>query len=295
MHHLDPDQLRSFVAIAEAGSFTRAADLVAKTQSAVSMQIRRLEERVGASLFERDGRTSRLTADGERLLPFARRLLKLHAEALQAFDSSLEAGLVRLGVPDDYAGFLPEILGRFACSRPLVEMTVVCKDSIDLIDLALKGDLDIAIVTHIPSRERPIPRILRREALVWVTSERHNASEEKPLPLAVASPQCPWRQAATDELAKLDRDYRIAFSSWNTAAVIAAVVAGLGVSVLPPFLVQPGMRVLTSADGFPPLPDCEIAVVRTPQSHSALIDSLYEHIVASLSRRSEAPGAPVAA
>jgi DNA-binding transcriptional LysR family regulator len=281
---LDPDQLRTFVAIAETGSFTRAATLVARTQSAVSMQMRRLEERVGRPLFERDGRASRLTAEGERMLPHARRILKAQAEALQAFDDGAEAGLVRLGVPDDYAGFLPEVLGRFACCRPLVEITVECKESADLIDLVQAGELDIAIITHIPSRERPLPRILRREPLVWVTSERHNVHEETPLPLAVGSVQCRWRQAAAERLEAIGRDYRIAFSSFNTAAVVAAVQGGLGASVLPPFLLQPGIRALTPGDGFPPLPDCEIAVIRSPNAGSPLIDSLHQHIVEGLSK-----------
>jgi DNA-binding transcriptional LysR family regulator len=282
---LDPDQLRTFVAIAETGSFTRAADMVARTQSAVSMQMRRLEERVGKPLFERNGRTSRLTGEGERLLPHARRILKAQAEALQAFGDGADAGLVRLGVPDDYAGFLPEILGRFTCCHPLVEITVECQQSANLIDLVQANALEIAIITLLPSRERPIPHILRREPLVWVTSERHNVHEASPLPLAVFSVECRWRQLAVDQLAKAGRDYRTAFSSWNSAAVIAAINAGLGVSVLPIFLVQPGMRVLSPGEGFPPLPDCEIAVIRAPDANNRVIDTLHEYIVDSLSQR----------
>jgi DNA-binding transcriptional LysR family regulator len=282
---LDPDQLRTFLAIAETGSFTRAADMVARTQSAVSMQMRRLEDRVGKPLFERDGRATRLTGEGERLLPHARRILKAQAEALKAFDDGEEAGLVRLGVPDDYAGFLPEILGRFACCRPLVEITVVCKESAELMDMVQANELEIAIITHIPSRDRPLPHILRREPLVWVSSERHNVHEESPLPLALGSVQCRWRQAAIEQLARIDRDYRIAFSSWNSAAVIAAVQGGLGATVLPPFLLQPGMRVLAAGDGFPPLPECEIAVIRAPDSSNRLIDVLHQHIVDGLAQR----------
>lgn len=287
MTPIDPDQLRTFLAIAETGSFTRAADMVARTQSAVSMQMRRLEERVGKPLFQRDGRATRLTTEGERLLPHARRILKAQAEALRAFDDGDGAGLVRLGVPDDYAGFLPEILGRFACCRPLVEITVECQESARLTDLVRASDLDLAIVTHVPSGDRPLPHILRREPLVWVTSERHNVHEGLPLPLAVGSVQCRWRQAAMEQLAKHDRDYRVAFSSWNTAAVIAAVQGGLGASVLPPFLLQPGMRVLAAGDGFPPLPDCEIAVIRAPNSDgNRVVDALYEYIIDGLSQRS---------
>src|SRR5215468_6881509 len=105
---LDLDQLRTFVAIAETGSFTRAADVVFKTQSAVSMQMRRLEERIGKPIFERDGRASKLTEDGERLLDYARRIVKLNMDAVSAFSENELTGRVRLGVPDDYADrYLP--------------------------------------------------------------------------------------------------------------------------------------------------------------------------------------------
>src|SRR5437867_1636039 len=130
---IDVDQLRSFLAIAETGSFTRAADVVHKTQSAVSMQMKRLEERVGRPVFARDGRASKLTEDGERLLDFARRIVKLNIEALAAFDEKELAGRVRLGVPDDYADrYLPEIMARFSRAYPGVELTVICEPSVDL-------------------------------------------------------------------------------------------------------------------------------------------------------------------
>ena len=127
---MDVDHLRSFIAIAETGSFTRAAELVHKTQSAVSMQMKRLEERVGRPIFVRDGRASRLTDDGERLLDYARRIVKLNVEALAAFSDGELRGRVRLGVPDDYADrFLPEIMARFSRAYPGVELTVVCEPS----------------------------------------------------------------------------------------------------------------------------------------------------------------------
>ena len=125
---LDIDQLRTFMAIADTGSFTRAADVVFKTQSAVSMKMKRLEERIGKPLFERDGRASRLTEDGERLLDYARRIVKLNMEAVSAFATAELTGRVRLGVPDDYADrYLPEILARFSRSNPRAEVTVICE------------------------------------------------------------------------------------------------------------------------------------------------------------------------
>ena len=280
--NLDPDQLRTFAAIADTGSFTRAADTVAKTQSAVSMQMRRLEERVGKPLFERDGRASRLTADGERLLPYARRILKLNAETIAAFEENPESGTVRLGMPDDYAAFLPEILSRFAASRPLAEISLVCSPTPMLIDALAGNELDIAIVTYVPAKGRPEPLIVRREPLVWVTSDRFAVHQETPLPLALGNPLCDWRRAAIAGLEAIGRDHRIAFSSWNAAAVGAAVNAGLAVSALPASAVTGGIRVLGEDDGFPHLPACEIGVLRGPNADTQLADALVEHVIASL-------------
>src|SRR5881397_41544 len=178
---LDVDQLRTFLAIAETGSFTRAADIVHKTQSAVSMQMKRLEERLGRSIFARDGRASKLTEDGERLLDYARRIVKLNVEALAAFSDSELSGRVRLGVPDDYADrYLPEIMARFSRAYPGVELTITCQSSIELID---ENELDLAIVTNCEGA-RPAESF-RRERLLWVSSNRHSIHLEERLPLAL--------------------------------------------------------------------------------------------------------------
>ena len=125
---LDLDQLQTFIMIADTGSFTRAADEVHRTQSAVSMQMRRLEERIGKALFEKDGRTNKLTEEGERLLSYARRMIHLNRETLAAFDDRRLEGTIRIGTPDDYADrFLPEIMARFSRSNPRVELTVICE------------------------------------------------------------------------------------------------------------------------------------------------------------------------
>lgn len=280
--HIDPDQLRTFIAIAETGSFTRAANAVAKTQSAVSMQMRRLEERVGRPLFARDGRASRLSTEGERLLPFARRLMKLQAETVAAFALDDDSGTVRLGTPDDYAAFLPEILGRFSASRPLAELTVECAPTPFLVQAIHRDELDIAIITHVAARDHQTPIIVRCEPLFFVTSERHNVHEEVPLPLALGSAHCDWRRTALACLSERGLATRVAFSSWSASAVSAAVTAGLAVSVLPASAIIAGMRILGPEDGFPRLPHAEIGVLRSASAATPLADALVEHILASL-------------
>lgn len=283
---IDVDQLRTFIAIAETGSFTKAAEVVHKTQSAVSMQMKRLEERLDRPIFARDGRASKLTEDGERLLDYARRIVKLNIEALTAFSDGALSGHVRLGVPDDYADrYLPEIMARFSRAYPGVELTVICEPSVDLIERIEVNDLDLAIITTTEST-RPA-ETFRQERLLWVTSSRHPTHNEDPIPLAIGRPSCAWRRILVEKLESMGRPYRVLYSSGNAGAISAAVLAGLAISILPESGLRPGMRVLTPADGFPELPFCRIGLVRNPHEASALADALAEHIVSSLDNLSE--------
>jgi DNA-binding transcriptional LysR family regulator len=273
---IDIDQLRTFIAIAETGSFTKAADVVHKTQSAVSMQMKRLEERLNKPIFARDGRASKLTDDGERLLDYARKIVKLNLDALAAFSGPELSGRVRLGVPDDYADrYLPEIMARFSRSYPGVELTVLCEPSVDLLRRIDANDLDLAIITATETQRTA--EQFRQERLLWVTSVRHATHTENPLPLALGKQSCAWR-----------RPHRVIYTSSNAGAYVAAVLSGLAVSVVPESTLRPGMRVLTPADGFPDLPHCRIGLVRNPHESSALADALAEHIISSLDNLSEA-------
>ena len=198
---IDVDQLRTFIAIAETGSFTKAAEVVNKTQSAVSMQMKRLEERLERPIFARDGRASKLTEDGQRLLDYARRIVKLNVETLAAFSDAELSGRVRLGVPDDYADrYLPEIMARFSRVYPGVELTVICEPSVDLLDRIDANEIDLAIVTNCESKRAS--ETFRRERLLWVTSNRHPTHLEERLPLALGRPTCSWRRIAIERHGK---------------------------------------------------------------------------------------------
>lgn len=278
---LDLDQLRTFVAVVDMGSFTRAAEDVFKTQSAVSMQVRKLEERLGAELFERGGRAVRLTDEGARLLTYARRMLALSQETLTAFDEAHIAGHVRIGLPDDYAErFLPEIMARFARSNPRVEMQIACETTSSLIEHLEKGHLDVALVC--PSRAHAWSEIVRREPLHFVTSGAHAAHEETIVPLAIGRSDCDWRRQGLEALDRMKRPYRVLFTSWSAQIVTSAVLAGLAVSVLPECALRPGMRVLTEEDGFPRLGDATIAVMRGRNSETPAVCALISHIRESL-------------
>ena len=278
---LDLDQLQTFISIADMGSFTKAAEEVHRTQSAVSMQMRRLEETIGKALFEKEGRTNRLTEDGEKLLAYARRLIRLNRETLAAFDDSSLEGHIRIGTPDDYADrFLPEIMARFSRSNPRVELSVVCEPTPSLREHIKRGNLDIAIVTH--NDQQAPSEVVRREPLLWVTSANHAVHEETPLPVAFGRPNCIWRRAGVDVLEEMGREYRVLFTSFSATVITAAVLSGLAVSVMAECALRPGMRVLTEADGFGDLPECQIGIMRGHSEHPKLVDALAQHIAESL-------------
>lgn len=292
---LDNDHLRTLIAIAETGSFTRAAEIVHKTQSAVSMQIRRLEERLDREIFVKEGRAARLTEDGERLLDYAYRMIRLNDEAVASFRQERLTGSVKLGVPDDYAErYLPQILARFTASNPGIEVVVVCEPTQCLVANLEACEIDMAIITH--SQRRAVGEILREEKLLWVTSQRHCTHAQRPVPLALGRDTCDWRRAATNRLNQNSTGFRVLYTSWNSSAVGAVVLAGLAVGVLPESAIRPGMRVLTDEDGFPELPTVKIALLRNPGARDHVTNALADHIVQSLDNLSlETPGALLAA
>jgi DNA-binding transcriptional LysR family regulator len=275
--NLDVDQLKTFLAIADTGSFTRAADDVNKTQSAVSMQMKRMEEQLGRPLFAKDGRGVRFTADGERLLEYACRIVALSDEAVSAFTRPDITGTIRFGTPDDYAErFLPEILARFSRTHPLVTVDVECISSIVLKDRIANGELDLAIIST--GGATPTGEIIRREPLIWATSARHSAHLLETLPVAVASMGCAWRKLAEDGLMKMGRGYRIAYTSSNSAAIDAAVLQGLAVGAMPEMCLRAGMRMLGEDEGFPPLGYFDIGLIRKAGRPVAAIDALARHV-----------------
>jgi len=280
-HALDIDQLRTFVAIAEVGSFTRAAETVNKTQSAVSMQMRRLEERIGRPIFVRQGRASRLTDEGKRLMEFAQRMVRLNDETMTAFTEADMRGSIRLGIPDDYADrLLPQVLAGFARIYPTVEIQVDCSASSIVTERIRNGELELGIVTSADTGG--LGEVIRREQLYWVTAAGQCVHEIDPLPLALAPSHCAWRISAISALDQIGRAHRIAYSSQAAVALSGAVVAGLAVTVLPESAIRSSMRILTERDGFPPLPNCDISLLQavhaTHPEHYALAD----HIAASL-------------
>ena len=274
---LDIDLLRSFVAVAETRHFTRAAERLDCVQSAVSMQIKRLEEGLGARLFERTRRAVKLTGDGERLLRDARRILRINEEVLASFGRQRVAGRVRLGATDTSMGYLPPILAHFAETYPLVELDVRCGRSWDALDDLEAGEVDLAFVTQPCGREAG--QIVRREPLVWAVARTAVADEQDPLPLAIFATGCVYREAALAALDGVGRRWRHAYASPSRDGLMAAVTAGLAITMMPRSLVGPDLRVVGAKSGLPPLPEIEIFLHRPPGDLAPPVATLAEVIV----------------
>jgi DNA-binding transcriptional LysR family regulator len=291
---LDLDQLQSFCAIADCGSFTEAARRVNKTQSAVSMQIKRLEERLGDDLFVRDGRTVVLTEPGEALYGKARRMLKLNAEIVDLFSNEDLAGSIRFGVPDDYAvRLLPVILSSFQKTHPRIVVDVRCQPTEELLAGMRAGKYDVIVFTNGVDRE--YGELFRTERMFWVASQGGSALACEPLPIACGTLHCCWRADALDALTRVGRDYRVAYTSSNALAISSAVLSDLAVGFLPESALQPGMQVIAEAPGLPRLSDAQIALMRASHAYGGIYDALAQHIIASMGNLEGKDVLPVAA
>ena len=278
---LDTDQLRSFLAIVDAGSFTKAAERVNKTQSAVSMHVRRLEEQLGVALFVKQGRGTKLTSEGEQLIDFARRIMQAEAGAMAALSRKGLKGSVRLGIPDDYAeAFLADILTRFNHRHPLVEIAVSCENSIELAGLVQAGAVDIALVTEHEGLHDF--EMIREEPLVWVASQRFKPPVDEPIPLALGSAACIWRRVADIALEGRKHRVRGLFMSKNYTAIGTIVRAGLAVTVLPEGMITEGLRQIGLEAGLPRLPNSCMGLIHAPGVHSEEAKALAEAIRATV-------------
>jgi DNA-binding transcriptional LysR family regulator len=283
----DLDLLRTFAAIADNGGFTRAAERVGRTQSTVSLQIKKLEDGLGKRVFEREpGRELRLTPDGEILLTYARQILRLGDEARSRLMEPDVAGTVRLGTPEDFAtAHLPEVLARFARAHPLVALEVNCDFTVNLLDGFSKGQYDLVLFKREPQgRSGGIG--VWRELLVWAASPRLALAGDGPLPLVLAPMPDVYRKRALASLDAAGRAWRVVYTSPSLAGLQAAVRAGLGVTVLPREMVPPGLILLGEEHGLPSLPDTEIVLYRAPGALSRAAELLAEHMVHAL----ETPG-----
>ncbi len=276
---LELDLLRTLVAIAETGNFSAAGDAIGRTPSAVSMQVKRVEELLGRRVFLRDSRSVRPTQDGEFLLEHARRALALNREIVTRFIDPTVVGAVRLGAPDDVAErFLPDMLRRFAEAYPGVSIRVVIEGTARMAEMVSEGRLDLAIVTYEAgfACDRDA-EALYREPLVWAGLKDGLACERRPLPISVWEETCLWRSKSLARMEELAIPYSIVFESANIVGQRAAVLADLAVATLPRSALSGKIVEVDRSLGLPPLPDYALGLL-VGSERSAPLDAASDHL-----------------
>ncbi|MBB6577771.1 DNA-binding transcriptional LysR family regulator [Comamonas odontotermitis] len=283
------DWLKCFVAVVDTGTLSSAASEVFRSQSAVSMQIKKLEDAMGHRLLDRSSRRLQLTPEGQTLLGYARRMLDLQAEAQQALHNQPLTGRVRLGVPDDYAQkYLTPVLRRFALRHSSVEIELNCEQSTSLIPRVAQGDLDLALVSRDHAR-RGI--LLFHEPMVWVGSPQFELWRRDPLPIAVYEEASLARRGAMHALAQQGRRYKVVYNSSSLAGQIAAVESGLAVAALTQCSAPAHLQQLGIEHGLGPLAPMEVAAYRSRASRgNAAVDGLQQLLVQTLRQASRPAG-----
>jgi Transcriptional regulator len=260
---MNTELLLSFVAVAEHGGFSAAARALNRTQSAVSLQIKRLEEQLGAPVFRRTSRKIELTPAGGTFLPYARRLLQLQDEAMSAAAATEQAAPVRLGLSDEQAAaYLPTVLPAFTARFPAVPVEVTCDHSPALIDRLQAGLLDLALVVrHGPTATG---RVVAQQPLVWVAAGDFRLDPARPVQLAVNPEGCIYRAQALASLSRSNRKWRVVYTSQSSTGINIAVAQGMAVAVKAARSVPPGCRVMSEAEGLPPLAPALIELHQAP-------------------------------
>lgn len=260
MVNIPTELLRTFIKTVDLGSFTRAADAVGRSQSAISLQVQRLESILDAKLFIRTPYHLTLTEPGARLVGYARTILSVNDEAIRSMRNYDIAGSIRLGAPHEYnASLLPLVLGKFAKVHPKVALEVTCDLSRNLIERQRAGEFDIVVALHDDPDETGGIRVVR-ERLAWIANGEKHHQHWNALPLVIAPPPCIYRRRVLETLHQLNRPWRVAYASSSYTGITAAVRAGIGVSVLAESTIPEGVHRLDESDGFPDLGELDVRV-----------------------------------
>ena len=276
---VDTLQLRSFIAIAETGTFGQAAATVNRTQSALSLQIKKLEEQLGCELFDRSARRVVLTPQGEIFLSYAKRMVQLQWEAYSRLREPDVEGEIRFGTPEDFAThYLPDVLASFRQHHPRVQLNVSCDLTLNLMEGFHRGDFDVILAKRDPQRVKGGTKVWR-EQLVWASA--HGYRLEEPLSLVLSPQPCIYRERALAALNRAKRSWHISYTSPSLAGTIAAVKAGLVITVLPEHMIPSGIHPMRNESNMPQLADAEIALMKKEELSKAA-EVFAEHIVESL-------------
>jgi len=274
--------LECFLAVADTGSLTRAAEVVGRTQSAVSQQMAKLEQDLGKTLFLR-GKKFVLTPDGEILLGYARQIVKLQREAFDRFREPELEGEVRFGLPEDFASvFLTSILKEFSQLHPRILLHIECDLTVNLFERFKRKEFDLALLKMSRPEDFPNGIDVWTEALEWVGNPSNFAQDgHQPIPLVLSPQPCVYRSRALQALEKDKRKWRVVFSSHSFAGTIAAVRAGMGVTVLPRNMVPHNLEIIKKQNSVPSLEDTHISLLKHESANPA-VNSLEQFVLEGL-------------
>jgi DNA-binding transcriptional LysR family regulator len=276
---INSDLLRSFLVIAQTGNLTHAADRLGRTQSAISVQLRNLEESLGTTLFDRSVKGMTLTDAGERLLPKAEAAVTQLQDLRRMFEAPL-TGHLRIGIPEDYEGeVLTDALARFARMHPGVDVTAISGCTSTYAQSVRKGTLDMAVSSG-PESLGSLP--ISTEPLVWATSRAAHLSPDDPVPLAMLDRSSWWMTMATDALNETGRDYRVTFQTESFGSMLSALRSGIAVGVLPASCVSDKMQVLGPNEGLPALPNIHRSILFSAKAAPDITQAMADAIIATL-------------
>lgn len=280
--NLPTDLLRTFIAVVELGGHSKAGAVLGRSQPAISLQIRRLEELVRAPLLSQEGRAILPTPAGEALLSYAREMVRINDEAVQYFHRSDMTGVLRIGLPTDYAvAFLQNTLTTFLSHHQEVDVEIHCDLSRELHQLLRSDDLDIIVAT-MPSARMPYLSRAWIEQPIWAAAENLRLPEGRPVPLGAHLEGCDYRARMIDTLDAAARRWRIVYSGPGISGLQNAVVNGLCITALTHATMLPGMRELGEDEGFPKLDPLRIGLFYKHPRLSAAGLQLVSELVASL-------------
>ena len=268
---MDEFTLRCFLAVVDTGSFTKAAQKVKRTQSAITQQMSSLEKNLGKILFDR-GKQMRLTKDGEIFLPYANKIFSLHLEVLDRFKHPELEGQIRFGVPEDFATmFLSDVLTDFSRIHPRILLNVECDLTLNLFERFKKGDFDMVLVKMSRPEDFPNGVEVWSEPLEWIGKNEYLSSFDKntPIPLVLSPKPCVYRESALQALEKAGLRWRIVFISPSYAGIIAAVNAGMGITTLPRTMMSDTLEVMQD-DFLPDLPDIHVSLLKQTDKNECL-------------------------
>ncbi|MDX1400749.1 MAG: LysR substrate-binding domain-containing protein [Kiloniellales bacterium] len=259
MNTLDSDLLRTFLAVADAGSVTGGAGRIYRSQSATSVQIKQLEELLGEPVFRRHGRGVVLSTAGEALEPVARQVVQMLDGAMAEINQSGLEGSLRIGIPDEHGKrTLAKIIAEYSRDHPKVDLKVHCALSADFPSALRAGELDLAV--HEVKEIGPGMEVLREERMHWVTSRFHNPISRDPIPVALFDRACWWRDVALKSLEASGRTHRIAYSSESVTGVAAAIEAGIAIGVLNQSQITPNLKALSKGLGLAEIPPSKLVL-----------------------------------